>query len=700
MRSAGAAVVPVILASMAALPALAQDNLAFPPVSNAYGLPGLVEMPSAESSPDGRIRSSFFSFDGTARGTLTFQISPRLTGAFRYSTVDEYSGPGTDRTWDRSFDLRFRLLEETRLRPAVAIGLRDFIGTGLLTGEYIAATKNLGSRVKVTGGLGWGRLGSANGFDNPFGLDERQNAEVGEGGRLNSTEWFSGDAAFFGGVQYAVTPKLTFTAEYSSDGYARESALGTFEPKSQVNLGLTWAGFEGMELSGYYLYGQEIGALASFVIDPGKRPFAGGLDPAPVPVKPRAAGAAAARSWATPEAGRDYGGRLAKVLAADGIEVVSTEITATRARVRIINTRYRAAPQAMGHTARVMSQVLPASVESFVIETVEGGYPASAVTLSRSDLEALEFAPNNTVLSYERAAITAAGPGTGLQSTGLFPRFSWGLAPYFAFSTFDVRESRKFAVGAELSGTYELTPALSLSGGLRKIVAGELSTSPPNEDTDAPNVRTDGYLYNREGDPSLAFLTVDHRGRLSPDVYTRLSVGYLEQMFGGVSGEVLWKPVDSPLALGAELNYAVKRDYDQGFGLQDYDVVTGHASAYYEFGDGYHAQLDLGRYLAGDWGGTLSLDREFANGWRIGAFVTLTDMSAEDFGEGSFDKGLRITMPVDWLIGRPTRSQPSGTIRSLVRDGGARLNLRNRIYKDVRELHSPQLQDQWGRFWR
>ena len=47
-----------------------------------------------------------------------------------------------------------------------------------------------------------------------------------------------------------------------------------------------------------------------------------------------------------------------------------------------------------------------------------------------------------------------------------------------------------------------------------------------------------------------------------------------------------------------------------GFGEYDYDVVMGHASLYWDTGwYGLEAQLDAGRYLAGDWGATLSVQR-------------------------------------------------------------------------------------------
>ena len=171
-------------------------------------------------------------------------------------------------------------------------------------------------------------------------------------------------------------------------------------------------------------------------------------------------------------------------------------------------------------------------------------------------------------------------------------------------------------------------------------------------------------------------------------------------MHGGLSAELLWKPVLGPLALGLEINHTQQRDFDLGLGFQDYEVTTGHASLYYDFGNGYLGQLDAGRYLAGDYGATFGLDREFDNGFRVGAFFTLTDVSFEDFGEGSFDKGIRITVPIDWLSGESARGGYSTTIRPVTRDGGARLNVRNRLYEMTRGNHDPELRDRWGRFWR
>jgi hypothetical protein len=238
-----------------------------------------------------------------------------------------------------------------------------------------------------------------------------------------------------------------------------------------------------------------------------------------------------------------------------------------------------------------------------------------------------------------------------------------------------------------------------LAGNLRKRIGGNVGEGRESNSV-IQRVRSDAPLYAAQGDPSLTRLTADYKTNLGSDLYGRLTVGYLESMYGGLSAEALWKPAGSALGLGLEVNYAKQRDFDQMFGFQDYDVVTGHASAYYAFENNFHAQLDVGRYLAGDYGATLALDREFDNGWRVGAFATFTDVSFDDFGEGSFDKGLRFSVPLEYFIGTPTKQVNRSTIRSLTRDGGGRLDVEGRLYETVRGFHTNDLEGNWGRFWR
>lgn len=111
------------------------------------------------------------------------------------------------------------------------------------------------------------------------------------------------------------------------------------------------------------------------------------------------------------------------------------------------------------------------------------------------------------------------------------------------------------------------------------------------------------------------------------------------------------------------------------FSFLDYSTVTGHVGVYYELPFwNLNGSVRAGRYLAKDWGATFELSREFDSGIRAGVFATVTDVSAAEFGEGSFDKGFFLSIPLDIYSTRPTKTRFGLTYRPVTRDGGAQLN--------------------------
>ena len=157
----------MILALMA--PAAGAQDLTY----TLYGTPGLIEMPTAQAADDGQITASVGLFAQQQRGSFSFQLTNRLSGTFRYTGIPENTGVGTGGTFDRSFDLRYRFIDEGQFgdwTPAVAVGLQDFMGTGKLSAEYIVASKSFGDDIIASVGMGWGRFGTQGGFTNPLGV--------------------------------------------------------------------------------------------------------------------------------------------------------------------------------------------------------------------------------------------------------------------------------------------------------------------------------------------------------------------------------------------------------------------------------------------------------------------------------------------------------------------------------------------------
>ena len=89
---------------------------------------------------------------------LSFQITEKLTASFRYARIPIKGGPWKGYIWDRSFDAHYLAFKESAQIPSIAIGLRDFIGTGVYSSEYIVASKSLTDNLNISGGIGWGRM--------------------------------------------------------------------------------------------------------------------------------------------------------------------------------------------------------------------------------------------------------------------------------------------------------------------------------------------------------------------------------------------------------------------------------------------------------------------------------------------------------------------------------------------------------------
>lgn len=698
---------------------------------NMYGATGLIDMPSAQVQPDGELSLSYSQFGPIRRTTLSFQLSPRASASFRFLGIhdwnDEFCPPrcgganAFDPYYDRSFDFRYQIFTESGLRPAVLVGMQDFAGTGILSGEYLVATKTIAPGLKVTAGLGWGRLGTGNEL---FSIGERPTPDVGFGGQFNFGTWFRGPASPFGGIEWQVNDRWNVKLEYSSDAYVEEAEKRkTFERKSPLNFGIEYAAAPGARLGAYYMYGSTFGFTVHLALNPKNYPSGGIRETAPVPVLVRSA---ESLGWSDADVTdtavqRRMSSDLATLLDKDHIRVEGFRISGRTAELRIRNDRIDAIPEAIGRSARAMTRVLPPEIDVFLVTSVQSGMPVSTVTIRRSDLESFEFAVDGAEEMLRRVDIGEAAlrlPGDPLRAPDIYPAFSWSIAPYNRIRVFDQIEPFKIDIGIRGTIQYDLAPGLVFEAGFTQKVIGNLDDRPPlPARTFLQPVRSSRYYYDRVEKPLLETMTLNWYAKPAPELYSRVTLGYLEQMFGGVSGELLWKPVDSRWAFGAEMNYVAQRSPRQLFsfrlpnymyesdgnppiGPDSYTVATGHLSAYYQIDDNFHIQVDAGRYLAGDVGATISFEREFANGWRIGAFATKTNISAEDFGSGSFDKGITLEIPFAWVLGRPTRETSTTVIRPFGRDGGARLDLSRRLYEQVRDYHASGLDERWGRFWK
>lgn len=154
------------------------------------------------------------------------------------------------------------------------------------------------------------------------------------------------------------------------------------------------------------------------------------------------------------------------------------------------------------------------------------------------------------------------------------------------------------------------------------------------------------------------------------------------------------------------MNYVKQRDPDSVFGFfedeHQYDpitnsnyrvqtgTVTGNATFYYQpdWFPNTLLRVSAGQYLTEDKGVTVDFSKQFDSGVIVGAFATKTNLSAEEYGEGSFTKGFYISIPFDLMTVKSTHSRATISWMPLTRDGGQMVGRKYYLF-DNTDARSP-----------
>jgi Exopolysaccharide biosynthesis protein YbjH len=405
----------------------------------------------------------------------------------------------------------------------------------------------------------------------------------------------------------------------------------------------------------------------------------------------------------TPDQVNEIGVKIFDAMPAHGLTGEFLYLTRRTASVIIRADTFPEMARNIGRAARIVSSYVPESVEEITVVVRASGIDVLSVTLLRRHLEdaVLGFGSPEEVLRSARIERPRAGPPRGatvVENTSVYPRLDWGFGPELRPSIGAPEDPFLFRIWALLTGHVELLPGFRVGAEFGANIYDNFDQITRGPKGRLPHVRSNIRKYLQKGPNSLLNLQADYVFSPAPDWFARAAVGYFEMMFGGISGEVLYRRQAARWAIGLELSHVWQRNFDQGLGFQDYNVTTGHLSLYYKLPwHGLEATVHGGRYLAGDWGATFQLARRFKGGITVGGFFTLTDASAADFGEGSFDKGFFFSIPLNAMLPYSSRSALNTVFRPLTSDGGQMLNVGPKLYPTVEEGQFDGLDRDWGR---
>ena len=358
------------------------------------------------------------------------------------------------------------------------------------------------------------------------------------------------------------------------------------------------------------------------------------------------------------------------------------------------NKRYLQETEAAGRLIRVLMQDAAPGVEIFHLILVEHGVPIREFQIARTAIERSVLVQGGAVELANAVSLVRPGIAQPVLTAALDesePKLTWSIAPGIRESFFDPNAPIQIQLLVAAIGDLELAPGLDVTGEFDANVYNNYDLSQQPESL-LPHVRSDVAQYYKQGANGMEGLEGDYRVRLTPDVTSEFRVGYFEDMFAGVGAETLWRPEGSRFAVGADLYQVWQRNFDRLFGLQQYNVLTGHVTLYYNSPwYGLNFNVHVGRYLAGDYGGTIEITRKFDTGVEIGAFATFTNVPFSKFGEGSFDKGFIVRIPFEWSLPFYTATSHTTILHSLSRDGGQRLDGDNSLYQETRSASYGEL---------
>lgn len=644
-----------------------------------FGTTGLIDIPTARMAMDGTLTATAATQSMTNAYAVTYQITPWLEGTFRYTGWNDFF------YYDRNYEAKALLFKESDYFPQVAIGIRDVVGTGVYGAEYLVASKTFGD-LDVTLGMGWGRLAGKGHFKNPLtqlsDSYSQRNNDSGLGGEVSTNLFFRGEqVGLFGGAQYTLSDlPLSILVEYNPDQYDWERRGGVSRPKSPVSAALVWNALPGVTLSLSRQHNQEWGLSISAALDTKAR----------IPTKAPPAFVSSVDIPATQlptQLNKDsWYDMLLYDVERSGLILVagSVDDESRKATLVIGNKSYPHWPDAVDRLRVLADLHLPRNVKHVKLIVEEEGHRVHTLSVARG------VDPETAPRSYEQQeiAITQAVTFDNPQH-----RTSFAQKKVFAdinlaarVQLFDPDDPARYQLYTKIGLSYMVTDTVSLRGSYAVDIDNTFDTSTRSSDSVLPHVRSDVVKYLKEGDSGLDSLYAEKRGSLSGEMHYRVYGGILEEMYSGAGGELLYLPHGSRLGFSVSGNWVKQRDYDRSFKHLDYDATTAFLSAFwaspfYDLDVAVHA----GKYLAGDVGATFEVRRTFSNGWMVGLWATLTDVPFDDFGEGSFDKGMFFRIPFASLAGANTRGSYATRVRPIQRDGGARLeDFSGNIWWDLR----------------
>ncbi len=656
-----------------------------------YG--GYLNMPSARMGCQGEVGFGFAHVPPYNLYNLRVQLTDRLEMSGNYRVfigmedpVLSCSGFG-DRS-DKGANIKIALLrpEDSDYRlPGFAFGVEDFMGTKAFTAEYVVLTKvHLDYNLEWSLGYGGDRIDGWFGGVNwmPF---------------LKSRLRYLQPLSLVG--EYDATPYKNKHIELHPDGRNQ---------KTKFNIGAKYRLMDRVDLSVGYVRGEEVAASIStyynFGYTKGFLPKYDDCLPYRAPINQERVGPTRPESVMVQDftyAMKEQGFELLEV--SSGYDQCANKIL----RMVVYNEKYRLESEVRARLSNLLAYLTPADVSKVVIVRESEGFPIQEYIFPMTYIRSFSLEwMGNPELDALTPMRNVGCCDDGATKLIYLKRREW--------ANFELLPKTRTVFG---SSTGKFKYAVGLNGVIDGFLWGNIyyicnlglilftdmngvSSVDRLNPSQLINVHTQVIDYYKQRGLTFDQLYLQRSWNMGCGVFSRLSVGYFTQMYGGVAGEVLYYPVNEHnWAVGLE-GAILKRRTMTGLGFfntirkldgfqKQYVPFTGSqvlASLYYDVIDfNLDFRVKAGKFLANDWGGRFELSRYFPSGMRITVWYTWTNGNDRINGHQYYDKGIAFSMPMDIFYTHSDRARWNYAMSAWLRDVGYSAYVGESLYNTIND---------------
>ncbi len=660
------------------------------------GFIGLNTIPSARMDSVGTIHAGISTLDPYISGYIGAQLASPLYINIR-QTAEISSLTGTAKRLYPNIGMKLRLRKESAYSPEISVGLQSIIGHSRMASEYIALSKSY-KNLDFTAGMGWGRMGASGKFNNPlkyiskhFGKDREQNSELPNA----PANWLTGDSiGFFGGVEY-FTPYqgLSIKLDYGSDKYSVEQATSDYNPASPWGIGLS--------------YNYKNWANASLGMQGSDKIFAG-LSIKSNPAK----WSLTHRKYDNPKPFYKTRSHIDTNITAikqdaqsDGAQLYNITESGNKIFANLELSPKAPAPQQIGRAARHISMHSAQNIEEINIRPSHENLYGANIKLMRPDVEKAVDNKNGSPQELWKNADFVVSDSENKPSHS-FLSTKWISGK----KSFSIDLENQLSLSEEDSGILYRSSAIinAKSSTFLGILIGNSIRININDNLDkieklrppAQNpVRSDIYNFTQKRiGVENSYIAYNHS--FSPQLHANITAGYLEEFYAGYGGELLYRPFGSRIALGANIWNVVRRNpyTPLNLGLEGNAIISGHVNGWYDLS---HQNMVLsakaGRFLGGDTGISLGLEKIFKNGAKLNANTTLSNYSEPDLfgGTTSAYHNISLSLPLGSIKYIPEGSKIITKIAPFGRDIGQILNPPSRLFDATENMTLDHMANHW-----